>query len=612
MLAGVAFPIYLVLHAFRVNGASSFPLDDPWIHLTYARNLALHHSFAYFPGDPTSGGSTSPLYTLLLSLGFLFTRHEKGLSFALGLLFQGGFLAFAFLWARRRLDDWIWAAAFVLLLAFDLRIAILAVSGMETSLFLMLIACAFWARAEGRGKLLGLSLGLALWVRPDALILCGVLVIAGALERWMQPAHARPTTDRSSRARVPAWVLPFALTAVAYFAWNLVTSGSLLPNTLAAKHAFYTTPKLTFVKGDLRECFLAYAFWGLTPLALVGAVVATLRLARRQASPLLGELGWAIGLPLAYLLVLPFSHRFSRYLVPALPAVAMLGLACLKDFAAAFQGRKGPRASFSWSGASGVVGGVGLAALLVVELARVGFTADQYAMICRYHFERHERCGKWLKENTPPDAVIATHDVGAIAYYSERRVIDTVGLIQKDAIPHLHKPDYTSFLADFFTREKVTHVAVLRNWLEVVNVRPVFVADPHPELLEVFPWIPGRTHLVSDQVTAMDQRAAQLLRTNLPASLSLAQRALDIDPENGRTWLLLGAGQELNHDLAAAEHSYREGLARYPEAEEGLFALSYLLYRQGQKDEARMLAAKLESVNPGLPQLAQLKAALAQ
>ncbi|MEO8447306.1 MAG: hypothetical protein ABI528_07420, partial [bacterium] len=26
--------------ALRTNGVSSFPLDDPWIHLTFAKNLA--------------------------------------------------------------------------------------------------------------------------------------------------------------------------------------------------------------------------------------------------------------------------------------------------------------------------------------------------------------------------------------------------------------------------------------------------------------------------------------------------------------------------------------------------------------------------------------------
>ena len=47
-----------------------FPLDDSWIHQTYARNLALRGEWAFRPGLP-SAGSTSPLWSALLALGFL-------------------------------------------------------------------------------------------------------------------------------------------------------------------------------------------------------------------------------------------------------------------------------------------------------------------------------------------------------------------------------------------------------------------------------------------------------------------------------------------------------------------------------------------------------------
>ena len=46
-----------------------FPLDDSWIHVTYARNLALTGQWAFRLGH-SSAGSTSPLWTLLLTPGF--------------------------------------------------------------------------------------------------------------------------------------------------------------------------------------------------------------------------------------------------------------------------------------------------------------------------------------------------------------------------------------------------------------------------------------------------------------------------------------------------------------------------------------------------------------
>src|SRR6266540_6836718 len=50
---------------FRIG----FPLDDAWIHLTYARNFAEHGEWAFRLGE-RSAGSTAPLWTFLLGIGF--------------------------------------------------------------------------------------------------------------------------------------------------------------------------------------------------------------------------------------------------------------------------------------------------------------------------------------------------------------------------------------------------------------------------------------------------------------------------------------------------------------------------------------------------------------
>ena len=52
------------------NGGPGFPLDDGWIHQTYARNLARNGRLEFIPGI-VSSGSTSPLWTILLAVGYL-------------------------------------------------------------------------------------------------------------------------------------------------------------------------------------------------------------------------------------------------------------------------------------------------------------------------------------------------------------------------------------------------------------------------------------------------------------------------------------------------------------------------------------------------------------
>src|SRR5512135_3568930 len=69
ILAGVVLfsgLVFLSLGAFSYR--IGFPLDDAWIHATYARNLAIRGEWSFLPGQP-SAGSTSPLWRLLLAAG---------------------------------------------------------------------------------------------------------------------------------------------------------------------------------------------------------------------------------------------------------------------------------------------------------------------------------------------------------------------------------------------------------------------------------------------------------------------------------------------------------------------------------------------------------------
>ncbi len=588
-LFGVAFSVYLVAHAHQANrGIDGVPLDDPWIHLTYARNLYFHHSFSYFPGEKATAGSTSPLYTMLLALGFAFTRNEKVLSYALGVLFHAAFLLAAALWARKQLGAPIWAAAFALVLALDWRIAILSVSGMETSLFLFLIALSFWAWATKRWTLLGIGLGMGVWTRPDALILVGVFALSSLTER-LKRAPARPhRSGKRAPEEAPAqlsrpvplrpWLVPFGALLLLYSGFNLVTGGTILPNTFAAKHAYYIAPAAYFLTHGVRECFLASGFQLLTPLALIAIAVEVVRLVRRRSGPYRAEAGWAVALPLAYVFFVPTAHRFSRYLVPALPAVALLGLVGLREglrLAIALTrpvvgGKRPPE----WREPAGVLGILLLVPILAAQAAGAPAADTQYRTWCAYHYQRHERCGRWLEEHTPPTAVIATHDVGAIAYYSERKIVDIVGLIQRDAVPRLHKPDYVDFLVRFFQREKVTHLAFLENWMEVANQEPLWLADEHPELLRIYAWVPGRTVLVPERVTALNGRAIGLANDgNIEGAIQVLRRSLDLCPTDSRTWFLLGAVQDRSGDAEVAARSYREALDRFPEYEDARFYL---------------------------------------
>jgi len=568
-LAAAAF----AAHAALSNGALGFPLDDAWIHLNYARTLREHGTFAYFAGGPPTAGSTAPLFTLLEAAGFMITSHEKPLALLLGLAGQLAFLVAFARWSARRLGDARWAALAVALVGLDGRAALLAVSGMETSLFLALCSLAIERRLAGRPLAAGLALGAALWVRPDALILAVVLAVDALLEARASRAGPGAGAHRVAGAaaaptagpgRGPALLFSsFAALALGYAVFHMLIGGRPLPATFAAKTAFYAgRSRIEFLMGDVAECFGSGAWLVLAPFALGSLARVIVALARGRGSSLRLEAGWALALPLAYLVLLPYSHRFTRYLVPALPSFAILAVAGVRDAERSAWLARAVGASARRVALGALLVGAGL--LHGLLLAR---SDEFYRFACRYHAERHERAGRWLAEHTPSDAVIGTHDVGAIAFYSRRRIVDAAGLVSREVTPWIGKPTYTDSLAALFDRSGVTHLAGFDDWLPVDDVMPLVVFNTEPEVMRVFPWIPGRTHLVPRDAAALaDHAESALAAGDVSRSLGFLRAALERDRASARVWLLLGDALAREGRAEPARQAWVRARALMPES----------------------------------------------
>jgi hypothetical protein len=124
---------YLLLSS--TQHGPGFPLDDSWIHQAYARNLAQFGEWAFIPGQP-SAGSTSPLWSALLSIGYLLNLNHFTFTFFLGwLVLLGisllGMSLFNHLLPNRPL----WSLTAGLFLALEWHLVWAAASGMETLLF---------------------------------------------------------------------------------------------------------------------------------------------------------------------------------------------------------------------------------------------------------------------------------------------------------------------------------------------------------------------------------------------------------------------------------------------------------------------------------------------
>ena len=170
-----------------------------------------------------------------------------------------------------------------------------------------------------------------------------------------------------------------------------------------------------------------------------------------------------------------FQHgRYAAHLIPLLTIAGLLGLRWAWELLSEGRDFARWRRVQRW-GRPAVWGMVFLQ--LLVSLP--GY-AQTYAWNVTNIEDMHVTMGKWLAEHTPPGAVVASHDVGAIAYFSHRRLLDTTGLVTPRALAFLpaagpaddgvrrlleqERPDYLVMLPTWYPR-----LAEERDLLEPVH-----------------------------------------------------------------------------------------------------------------------------------------------
>jgi len=431
VIAAALFPLALFAARERqIAGASGFPLDDAWIHLQFARNLAEGAGFSFNPGAPVAG-STAPLWTLLLAAGAAASSPSLGMAKAFGVAATLG----AAILTRRAALAWGARADVALVAAVALLwtgpVAWGALSGMEVALAALLVAAALLAHAHDRLLASSACAALAVLARPEAFLLIPLFVLA------------RTVTLRRAAAFTLVTVVAVAPAAL----FSLWTVGTLYPATAAAKvegglvgwlggvnepaALTWIWRPWTFLTGWIG--WLTATHW-LLPLALVPGLV----LAWRRAGRALGAVALALlAHPFGMALLAPYrgpAFQEGRYSIHLLPLVALTLAVALGDRGRSNTGLgRGATAPpvpqrNAWVRTVAVVW-LGIAVVSLVPAATRYGWAVQNINAMQVHL------GRWVDTNLPRTARIAANDIGAIGYFSRREVIDLMGLVTPEIIP---------------------------------------------------------------------------------------------------------------------------------------------------------------------------------
>jgi hypothetical protein len=413
----VAVAVYL-FSSLRLQGLG-FPLDDAWIHQTYARNLAEVGQWAFVPGQP-SAGSTSPLWAVLEAPAALLRLSPVIWSAVLGLISLALTCRMAAVWLTQgagRPRWWFWLA--VAGLGFEWHLIWAALSGMETLVLGGSALALLWGmqhRPE-RAFLWGALVGLMVWVRPDGLSLClafGWILLFGEV-----------AVSQIVR-RLGLFSLGLAVVVGPYLAFNYSLSGQIWPNTFYAKQAEYAVliqaPLLSRLGAEFMQPLIGPGAILLPGLGLW--LVSTIR-SRQWVS--LAPLVWASAYLATFALRLPVTYQHGRYALPTVPiwlVLGMLGMLAWIDLSSQQVWRR--ILSRAWLGAWLTV----LAAFWLIG-------SQAYARDVAVINTEMVATSQWVRDNTPPKALIAAHDIGALGYFGGRPILDLAGLVNPEVIPFI-------------------------------------------------------------------------------------------------------------------------------------------------------------------------------
>jgi hypothetical protein len=399
----LASAAYFLLREWQIAKLWGFSLDDSWIHAVFARNIATGNGYAFNPGEPVSG-STGPLYSLILALLYAVTGDVIWPAKIFGVACQVASTLFIYRAALHlepgaRLKSLLVAA----LVGISPSLLWASLSGMEISLYLLFVCWGIERYLAGKDVAATAIWSAGIWVRPDGIFLVALSMLGPR------------ATLRKRAALAAAAILPF-------FAFNWFLGGSIFPQTVGAKaHLGIDLHERTW--NLLREWS---TIWGLpyrkldelehpallVPCLLAGAVI----LARRR--PVLAL--YLIGLPLAFSLFRDHSGSHKRYLIYVIPFGMLAAMAGLTWLTQQIERRRARAAFMAVAGAVLLWQGW----IAAGKATTHGWNVQNINMMQRL-------LGATAAQVTQPGDVIAASDIGAIGYFSNRKIVDLMGLVSR-------------------------------------------------------------------------------------------------------------------------------------------------------------------------------------
>jgi hypothetical protein len=446
------------------------PLDDVYIHFDFARSLAAGHPFEWIAGQGYSSGETSPLYAVVLALGWLVGFHRRALGVWAAIVAVLSVASLVGSVRRLAAPCPRWLAVLAALLPLSIGVVDWALfSGMEVAFFAAVLGRTLEALAatrassrsgptrEARAWRLGFWGAALVLLRPEAGLLVAVFAVFAA-----RGARARSGILAATRASLPGALATLAVLGVNFVATGDVRSAGARLKLLSSNPYMSDVDRARVLVENLVTFWVKIVRGELAVLPALALVVPALALAglRRPVAgaTLVAALGWT--LLVSWNGNAPY-HNF-RYYAPALVLVAIaaaIGLAAI--------GKSG-RTRRRLAGALGVFA-ILAGAPKIPGQVRHFRTAS--ANIRDQQIEVGERLAR-----LPAASTVLLGDAGAIPYVSNRAAVDALGLGGYRGMPFVRAAVYgeaatVELIERLDPTLRPTHFALYPNWFGALTSR---------------------------------------------------------------------------------------------------------------------------------------------
>lgn len=422
-------PLLLLVMAFcalfvRLQ-AGPHPGEDAFITFKYARNIASGQGFVYNMGERVLGTSTL-LYALLLSGFCLFWRDLPWLSVGINAVSDGVSCLILYSLATE-MGSPLAGLVMAFIYAFFPVFWWMAVSGMETSLFLCLLLLSYYVYVKGRYSWAAILCAALCLTRLEGFIAAFTLFCGYLLQRRRLPVKEMAL---------------FGLCLVPWLLFTLVYFGSPVPNSVMAKNSAYLFSDRFQAFRAMYGNFISEVFPFFNQYFLRGWLVIRLLLIAVSSLAIIKNkpLTWPFFLfPILYILSFGLANKlmFSWYLPPLLPFYMLSFLIgaffILERTLSGLQRLLPSGADFLKRGELYMVKGGLLLALPFFLLHHVIVGpkggVDQLSYLYRHVAQE-------LNSSSESDSLLASPEIGTLGYYFRGRILDTVGLVSPEAIGH--------------------------------------------------------------------------------------------------------------------------------------------------------------------------------